>query len=312
MSDRLTERTWRDMPGTDEFNKRMNFALWKRGKLDLLDHIEDPDEKAAAKKLASKRALMSSVWGSGVFNTHPDAALCKGKGSRVFESKVTATCDDEMAEVKKAARQWATDAFGHDFTTISDAIVPRRHSREIVKVPRREAAGFRGTPNHGGRSAAGWTSVAERLALRERCLAAAKKIGVKMTDICRPAGCTETNFLSPNSLKRADSANWLKLAAYLLRIESGEVKTLPRRLSTQGSYRIPNPTTLEERQALRERGVKLAKKMGLSFTAMMTLAGYPKAKIKWALKHGVRKDSNYWHPFRAWLDAKEKEVAHHG
>lgn len=310
MSDRRKEVTWQSMPGPDEFTKRAHFALWRRGQLEIFDHIEDPDARKAAQKLDAKKRLMESTFGTkqGRVNIHPDDALKAGRGSRPFDDgRIVASCDDEMAAVKAAARQWATGAFGHDFTQIADAVVEK--SRNGKAESSQKHSGFRGTPNTSGRDAAGWTTVAERWVIRERCLAAAAMLRVKMSDICRPAGCTETNFIAPRSLQRSDSINWVKLRAYLPKVESGEVTKLPKRLSLQGSYRIPNPTSLDERLALRERGLRLAEKMGVSFTAMMRAFGCPKSKLNWALKSGIAKDSNYWHPFQAWLEAKEKEVA---
>lgn len=49
------EKTWKDMPGTDSETKKINFALWKRGLLEISD-VYDTDgrliEHAGAANLA--------------------------------------------------------------------------------------------------------------------------------------------------------------------------------------------------------------------------------------------------------------------
>lgn len=93
------EKTWKDMPGTDSDTKKINFALWKRGMLDISDVYDTEgrliDDAGAANLTRQFRAERKRARARAILR---DTLLALQQAEVV---------GDPLAEVKAAASQFA-------------------------------------------------------------------------------------------------------------------------------------------------------------------------------------------------------------
>lgn len=231
-------KTWRDMPGNCEDNKRFNFWFYRNGLLDIHEDVECPDERTKLRQRdARRRCYGYKRQTAGRIDRNPDLSLTGSLGLQHIESmRILPETTDDLAEVKRRVRQWATEMTGHDFTQIRDVEAELPTERAV----RRDAEGaptdkrrlrkvtdiMRGA---GGRfGVICKTTIPQRMEVRVAAMKAAAKLGVSLNDITTAACGTRADFLSATWMLKSDSKHYPALREFVERVERGEVTSVPR------------------------------------------------------------------------------------
>ena len=227
-------KTWRDMPGKEEGDKKLSFAFYRRGMLDLHEEIEDIDDrKERMRKDRMNRAFGYKRSISLPKMKHPDLMLMPSQGGPNIEAmKIVPDTADDLIEVKKAAREWASQMTGHDFTQIQDVVVKPPRVRE----PAAERSKDQPRAKEGRYAVIHHTTLEERIRIRERITQAAVKLKVTMWDIVRAACGATGEFLAMSCMRKTDSRHYPALVGFVERVELGEVTSVPRALDSNGAH----------------------------------------------------------------------------
>lgn len=234
-------KTWRDMPGNCEDNKKLNFWQFKRGELDLHEEIDDLDERKAKRMSDSRTRAFGFKLGTrrgGMNLKHPDIYLMSSQGGMPIEAmKIVPETADDLAEVKRAAREWATRMTGYDFTQIQDVVVSLKNSKLSIQDSNKEGKRDRRRERkvcgmirkEGGRfGVMEVTTVAQRRLIKAAAVKAAEKLGCSLNDITNAACGLRADFLCESCLVRSDSKHYPALREFVERVEAGEVTSVPK------------------------------------------------------------------------------------
>lgn len=227
-------KTWRDMPGKEPGDKKLSFAFYRRGLLDLHEEIEDIDDrKERMRKDRMNRAFGYKRSISMPRLRHPDLILMGSpSGAGIDSMKIEPESADDLIEVKRAAREWATAMTGHDFTQIQDVVARPPRARAAERV----AGNDQPRAKEGRYAVIQHTTLEERIKIRERIQAAALKLKVTMWDVVRAACGATGEFLAMSCMKKTDSRHYPTLIEFCARVESGEVTSVPRALDSNGAH----------------------------------------------------------------------------